>query len=406
MDLTTKLNKQAEIIASIDIGSSKILVIIAQRNGDELKVLGYGIEPSLGVKHGAVINIEATVKAVTKAVKNASLLANVDIDNVIVGISGTHISSVNSKGRVSISNEEVDKNDIMRVMTSAEALTIPADREVLHVLPKTYTIDDKVNVEEPLGMYGDVLEVQVHIVLGESSAIKNICKSVERCGIQISQKVLEPLAAAQVTLVEDEKKLGVCLIDIGAGVTNVSVFIDGSLQHTNVLPIAGGLVTDDIIFAFTMSQENAEALKKEHGCANAEMIEEEMVIEVEHISDGTLRKLSKRTLSEVITARYEEIFIEIQNDLVRNGYEDLIPAGFVLTGGASQIEGCALLLQSVFNKPVRLAENKKVTGIDNMITNPSFAVGIGLLFENNYQMMDAKKVSLLTKIKDMFVNEF
>jgi cell division protein FtsA len=406
MELTAKLNKQNEIVASIDIGSSKVLVIIAQRNKNELKVLGYGLEYSTGVRQGAVVNIDATVEAVSKAVKNASLLANVDIDNIFVGISGTHISSVNSKGRVSISNEEVDVDDIARVMISAEAITIPVDKEVLHVLPQNYTIDNKTNVEQPLGMYGNVLEAKVHIVIGESSAIKNICKSVEKCGIKISQKILEPLAASQVTLVEDEKKLGVCLIDIGAGITNVSVFIDGSLQHTNVLPIAGGLVTDDIVFAFTMSQEKAETLKKEYGCANSEMIKDDVTIEVEHISDSTLRKLSKRTLTEVIESRYEEIFMEVKNDLVRNGYDDLIPAGFVLTGGASQIEGCSELLQSVFNKPVRLAENKKVTGIDNMVTNPSFAVAIGLLFENNYQKENEKKISLLGKVKEMFMKEF
>ncbi|SFV57090.1 Cell division protein FtsA [hydrothermal vent metagenome] len=399
----SKKNKQNEIVVSLDIGSSKVLVIVAENTEEGLRVLGYGMEPSLGVKQGVVVHMDETIKAISKAVETASLVSDVRIDVVSVGISGTHISSLNSKGRVSISHNEVDKDDIRRVLTNAEAITIPANQEILHVLPQSFIIDSKTNLDEPLGMHGDVLEAKAHVVTGDSSAIKNIVKSVEQCGLKASDIILEPLAAAESCLTKDEKDLGVCLLDIGSGITNISVFVNGSIVHTNVLPIAGGLVTDDLVYAFTTSYKNAEVLKKQHGCALAELIKDEELIEVEHISDGQMRKLTKRTLAEVIEARYDEIFTAVKDDLKLNGYESLISAGIVLTGGAANIDGCSYLAESIFNKPVRLAQNKSVTGLDNMIVNPSFSVGIGLLLfegkQEKHSLFLFKQNNWIDKVK-------
>ncbi len=380
-------HQNSEIIVSLDIGSTKVLAIVAEKTTDGIHILGYGKKDSDGVKKGIIVNIDKVVIAIKSAIRDAELMAGCEINTVYAGISGDHVDSLTSGGRISILNGEIDKDDVTRVIQSAEAISIPANRDVIHVLVQSFVIDGKTEVDNPIGMHGDILEAKVHIVTGEISTIKNIAKSIAQCGLEIVSTILEPLAVSYTVLNNDEKDLGVCVVDIGGGTTDIAIYVNGSLQHTAVFPIAGISVTNDIMYAFNASQENAEKLKKKHGFALAELIKEEKFIEVEHMSDSEMHKLSNRTLAEVIEPRYEEIFTQIKNNLQLEGYENLIPSGFVLSGGGSKIKGCTHLAESIFNKPVRLGNNDGVKGLDNMKSNTTFSTAIGLiLFSQDKKM--------------------
>jgi cell division protein FtsA len=342
-------------------------------------VIGIGSHPSRGLKKGVVVNIESTVHSIQRAVEEAELMAGCQIHSVFAGIAGSHIRSLNSHGIVPIRDKEVAPGDVERVIDAARAVAIPADQKILHILPQEFVIDSQEGVREPIGMSGVRLEAKVHIVTGAVSAAQNIIKCVRRCGLEVDDIILEQLASSYSVLTEDEKELGVCLVDIGGGTTDIAVFTDGAIRHTAVIPIAGDQVTNDIAVALRTPTQNAEEIKIKYACALTQMASAEESIEVPSIGDRAPRKLARHTLAEVVEPRYEELLTLIQAELRRSGFEDLIAAGIVLTGGSAKIEGLIDLAEEIFHMPVRLGTPQYVTGLVDVVRNPIYATGVGLL---------------------------
>jgi cell division protein FtsA len=368
------------LIVGLDIGTSKVLAIVAELNlAGEVEVIGVGHHPSRGMKKGVVVNIESTVQSIQRAVEEAELMAGCQIHSVYAGIAGSHISSINSHGMVAIKDKEVATGDIERVIAAARAVAIPADQKVLHVLPQEFIIDKQEGIREPIGMSGVRLEAKVHIVTGAVSAAQNIIKCVRRCGLEVDDIILEQLASSISTLNDDEKELGVCLVDIGGGTTDISVFTEGAIRHTAVIPIAGDQVTNDIAVALRTPTQNAEDIKKKYGCALTQLASRDETIEVPSVGDRPPRKLSRQTLAEVIEPRMEELFSLVQAELRRSGFEDVLGSGVVLTGGSSKMEGMIDLAEEVFHMPVRLGVPQYVGGLKGVVQNPVFATGVGLV---------------------------
>ena len=368
------------LIVGLDIGTSKVLAIVGEQNANgELEIIGVGHHPSRGMKKGVVVNIESTVQSIQRAVEEAELMAGCQIQSVHAGIAGSHIRSTNSHGNVAIRDKEVSPFDIQRVIESASAMAIPADQKVLHVLPQEYIIDGQEGIREPVGMSGVRLEARVHIVTGAVSAVQNIVKCVRRCGLEVDDIILEQIASSVAVLTEDEKELGVCLVDIGGGTTDISVYTEGAIRHTAVIPIAGDQVTNDIAVALRTPTPNAEEIKKKFGCALTQLAHREETIEVPSVGDRPPRKLTRQTLAEVIEPRIEELFGLVQAELRRSGFEDVIGSGIVLTGGSSKMEGTVDLAEEVFHMPVRLGVPQYVGGLKGVVQNPIFATGVGLV---------------------------
>ncbi len=368
------------LIVGLDIGTSKVLAIVGEVNAaGEVEVIGVGHHPSRGMKKGVVVNIESTVQSIQRAVEEAELMAGCQIHSVYAGIAGSHIQSFNSHGVVAIKEKEVGAGDIDRVIAAARALAIPADQKVLHVLPQEFIIDKQEGIREPIGMSGVRLEAKVHIVTGAVSAAQNIVKCVRRCGLEVDDIILEQLASSISTLTEDEKELGVCLVDIGGGTTDISVFTEGAIRHTAVIPIAGDQVTNDIAVALRTPTQHAEDIKKRYGCALTQLAARDETIEVPSVSDRPPRSLSRQTLAEVIEPRIEELFGLIQAELRRSGFEEVLGSGIVLTGGSSKMEGMIDLAEEVFHMPVRLGIPQYVGGLKGVVENPVYATGVGLV---------------------------
>jgi cell division protein FtsA len=370
----------AKLIVGLDIGTSKVLAIVGEltTNGD-IEIIGVGHHPSRGMKKGVVVNIESTVQSIQRAVEEAELMAGCQIHSVYAGIAGSHIRSTNSHGNVAIRDKEVSDFDIQRVIESASAMAIPADQKVLHVLPQEYIIDGQEGIREPIGMSGVRLESRVHIVTGAVSAVQNIIKCVRRCGLEVDDIILEQLASSLAVLTDDEKELGVCLVDIGGGTTDISVYTEGAIRHTAVIPIAGDQVTNDIAVALRTPTPNAEEIKKKYGCALTQLAAREETIEVPSVGDRPPRKLTRQTLAEVIEPRVEELYGLVQAELRRSGFEDVIGSGIVLTGGSAKMEGMVDLAEEIFHMPVRLGVPQYVGGLKGVIQNPIFATGVGLV---------------------------
>jgi cell division protein FtsA len=370
----------AKLIVGLDIGTSKVLAIVGElTNNGEIEIIGVGHHPSRGMKKGVVVNIESTVQSIQRAVEEAELMAGCQIHSVYAGIAGSHIRSTNSHGNVAIRDKEVSDFDIQRVIESASAMAIPADQKVLHVLPQEYIIDGQEGIREPIGMSGVRLESRVHIVTGAVSAVQNIVKCVRRCGLEVDDIILEQLASSMSVLTDDEKELGVCLVDIGGGTTDISVYTEGAIRHTAVIPIAGDQVTNDIAVALRTPTPNADEIKKKYGCALTQLAQREETIEVPSVGDRPPRKLTRQTLAEVVEPRIEELYGLIQAELRRSGFEDVIGSGIVLTGGSSKMEGMVDLAEEVFHMPVRLGVPQYVGGLKGVIQNPIFATGVGLV---------------------------
>ncbi|MEJ2060769.1 MAG: cell division protein FtsA [Gammaproteobacteria bacterium] len=368
------------LLVGLDIGTSKVVAIVGEQNDEgRIEIIGLGSHPSRGLKKGVVVNIESTVQSIKRAVEEAELMAGCQIHSVIAGIAGSHVKSINSHGIVAIKDREVMSGDVERVIDAAKAVAIPADQQLLHVLPQEYVIDDQEGIHEPVGMSGVRLEAKVHIVTGAGSAVQNIIKCVRRCGLEADDVVLEQLASSYAVLNEDEKDLGVCLVDIGGGTTDVAVFAEGAIRHTSVIPIAGDQVTNDIAIALRTPTQYAEELKLKYACALKQLANPEESIEVPSVGDRPPRRLSRQTLADVVEPRYEEIFDLVKNDLRRSGFEDLIAAGVVLTGGASKMMGAVDLAEEVFHMPVRLGMPQQVSGLVDVVRNPIYATGVGLL---------------------------
>lgn len=368
------------LLVGLDIGTSKVAAIVGELAGDSsIEVIGIGSHPSRGLKKGVVVNIESTVQSIQRAVEEAELMAGCEIHSVYTGIAGSHVRSLNSHGIVAIRDREVTGGDVDRVIDAAKAVAIPADQKILHVLPQEFIIDNQEGIRDPIAMSGVRLEAKVHIVTGAESAAQNIVKCVQRCGLNVEDVVLEQLASSYAVLTDDEKELGVCLVDVGGGTSDVAVFSCGAIRHTAVIPIAGDQVTNDIAVSMRTPTQYAEDIKLRYACALSQLANPDETIEVPSVGDRPPRRLARQTLAEIVEPRYEELFALIRDELRRSGFEEAIAAGVVLTGGSSKMEGAVELAEEIFHMPVRLGVPQHVNGLGDVVSNPIHSTGVGLL---------------------------
>jgi len=375
-------NSEPTRVVGLDIGTSKVAAIVGEINPEgELEIVGIGTHPSHGLKKGVVINIESTVQSIQRAVEEAELMSGRQIDSVYAGIAGSHIRSINSHGIVAVRDRdrEVYPQDVERVIDAAQAMAIPADQKILHILPQEYIIDNQEGIKEPLGMSGVRLEAKVHLVTCAVNAAQNIEKCIERCGLTVNDIILEQLASSYAVLTDDERDLGVCLVDIGGGTTDIAVFTDGAIRHTAVIPIAGDQVTNDIAMALRTPTQYAEDIKMKYACALTQLARADETIKVPGVGDKPMKELSRQALAEVVEPRYDELFTLIQAELRRSGFEELVASGIVLTGGASKMEGVIDLAEEIFHMPVSLGLPRNVVGLKDIVRNPVYATGVGLL---------------------------
>jgi cell division protein FtsA len=368
------------LLVGLDIGTSKVVAIVGEMAGDSsIEVIGIGSHPSRGLKKGVVVNIESTVQSIQRAIEEAELMAGCEIHSVYAGIAGSHVRSLNSHGIVAIRDKEVASGDVERVIDAAKAVAIPADQKILHVLPQEFIIDNQEGIRDPIAMSGVRLEAKVHIVTGADSAAQNIVKCVQRCGLHVEDIVLEQLASSFAVLTEDEKELGVCLVDIGGGTTDLALFANGAIRHTAVIPIAGDQVTNDIAVSMRTPTQYAEDIKLRYACALSQLANPDETIEVPSVGDRPPRRLARQTLAEIVEPRYEELFGLIREELRRSGFEEAIAAGVVITGGSAKMEGAVELAEEIFHMPVRLGLPQHVSGLVEVVSNPIHSTGVGLL---------------------------
>jgi cell division protein FtsA len=390
------LGKKADkdVIVGLDIGTSKVLALVGEITADgSIEVVGMGSQPSRGLKKGVVVNIESTVQSIQRAVEEAELMADCEINAVYAGIAGSHVRSLNSHGVVAIRDREVTHGDVEHVIDAAKAVAIPADQRILHVLPQEFLIDGQEGIRDPIGMSGVRLEAKVHIVTGADSAAQNIIKCVQRCGLAVEDVVLEQLASSFAVLTDDEKELGVCLVDVGGGTTDIAVFAGGAIRHTAVIPIAGDQVTNDIAVSMRTPTHYAEDIKIRYACALSQLANPDESIEVPSVGDRPARRLARQTLAEVVEPRYEELFNLIREELRRSGFEEMIAAGIVLTGGSARMEGAIELAEEIFHVPVRLGLPGPVKGLADVVRNPIYSTGVGLLLYARENAMPASSRS-------------
>ncbi len=382
-----RVNENRSLIVGLDIGTSKIVVIAAEVDSEGgFEIIGMGSHLSRGLKKGVVVNIETTVNAIQRALEEVELMANCRIREVYTGVAGNHIKSFNSHGMVAIKDKEVSQIDVERVMETAKAVNIPADQQVLHILNQEFIIDGQEDVREPIGMSGIRLEVKVHIVTGAVSAVQNIMKCVRRCGLEVRDVVLQPLASAMAVLSEDEKDLGVCLLDIGVGTTDIAVYAHGAIRHTAVIPIAGDQITNDIAMALRTPTKDAEDIKCRYGCALRGMADPQEMVEVSGVGDRGTRQLSRQTLAEVIEPRVEELYFLVQAELRRSGFEELLSSGIVITGGSSSLQGMVELGEEIFHMPVRMGLPLYRGSLAEVVRTPRFSTGVGLIIAGMEQL--------------------
>jgi cell division protein FtsA len=378
--ITPRPREARNLLVALDIGTSKIVTLVAEITPeDTLNLIGMGSHPSRGLKKGVVVNIESTVNAIQRSLEEAELMADAKIKEVITGIAGSHIKSFNSHGMVAIKDKEVAQYDIDRVIETARAVNIPMEQQVLHILEQEFIIDGQGGVRQPLGMSGMRLEVKVHIVTGAVSAAQNIMKCVRRCGLEVKDLMLQPLASADAVLLDDERDLGVCLVDVGGGTTDIAVFTDGAIKHTAVIPIAGDQITNDIAMALRTPTRDAEELKIAHGVALRQLASATDMIEVPGVGERGPRELSRQTLAEVIEPRVEELYSLIQRELRSSGLEELLSSGVVITGGSALMKGMVELGEEVFHMPVRVGLPQYTGGLAEVVRNPRYATAMGLL---------------------------
>jgi cell division protein FtsA len=411
----SKVREDKNLIVGLDIGTSKIVTIVAELLPEgTLKVIGLGQHPSRGLKKGVVINIDSTMQAIQRSLEEAELMADCKIKTVFTGIAGNHIKSLNSHGMVKIKDAEVSQMDVDRVVETARAVALPADQQILHILTQEFIIDGQDDVREPLGMSGMKLEVKVHIVTGAVAAAQNIVKCIKRCGLEVSDLILQPLASSIAVLTEDEKELGVCLVDIGGGTTDIAVFKNGAIRHTAVIAIAGDQMTNDIAVAFRTPTQSAEDIKIKYGCALRQLADPREVVEVPGVDGREARQLSIQTLAEVIEPRVVELYELVLQELRRSGMEEMIASGIVITGGSAMMRGMMELGEEIFHMPVRLGMPRYVGGLSEVISNPRYATGVGLILMGKQQLerhlngqMDSTSVGrIFEKMKSWFQGNF
>jgi cell division protein FtsA len=412
-----RMSKKTEnnLIVGLDIGTSKVVAIVGEVTVEgTIEIIGVGTQPSRGLKKGVVVNIESTVQSIQRAVEEAELMAGCQIRSVYAGIAGSHVKSINSHGIVAVKDKEVTPADVARVIDAAKAVAIPADQRILHVLPQEFLIDNQEGIRDPISMSGVRLESRVHLVTGAVSAAQNIIKCVRRCGLDVDDIILEQLASSASVLTDDEKELGVCLVDIGGGTTDIAVFTEGAIRHTAVIPIAGDQVTNDIAVALRTPTQYANDLKIKYACALRQLATEEETIEVPSVGDRAPRRLARQTLAEVVEPRYEELLSLVQAELRRSGFEEICAAGIVLTGGSSKMEGVIELAEEIFHMPVRLGVPQHVSGLVDVIRNPIHATGVGLLLfglkqQSSFSSQELEENSgdsLWKKMKSWFQGNF
>jgi cell division protein FtsA len=395
MSGSKKAARHSDTIVGIDFGTTKICVVVGQLTPDGLEIVGIGKQPSLGIRKGVVVNIPSTVEAVKKAVEVAELMAGCEINSAYAGIAGGHIKGFNSTGVVAIKDKEVTPQDVERAIDAAKAVAIPMDREIIHVLPQEFTVNDQDGVKDPIGMCGVRLESKVHIVSGAASSAQNIIKCANQAGINVSDIVLEPLASAEATLAADEKELGVALVDIGGGTTDIAIFARGGVVHTAVIAMAGNHITNDIAVGLRTSIQDAEAIKQAYGCAMASMLPNEQVIEVPGVGGRKPREVSRSVLAKIIEPRVEEILSLVSQEIINSGYKHLLSAGVVITGGASLLEGTPELAEFILEMPVRRGSPQGVGGLTDVVRSPIYSTAVGLLL---YGMKNRSEVRF--KIRD------
>ena len=367
------------LIVGLDIGTSKIACIVAEVTAEgTLEVIGAGMHQSSGMKKGMVVNIDATVGAIQQALQEAELMADCKIREVYTGIAGGHIRSSNAHGMIKIKDKEVAQTDVVRAIETASSISLPGDQQILHILEQEFSIDGQEGIKKPLGMSGLRLEVEIHIVTGAVSAVQNILKCIHRCGLEVNDMILQPLASSKAVLADDEKELGVCLVDIGGGTTDVAIFTNGAIRHTAVIPIAGDQITNDIAMALRTPTRDAEDIKIKYGCALRQLATD-APIEVPGVGERSARMLSRQTLAEVIEPRVEELYSLVQTELRRSGMEELLSSGIVITGGSAALQGMVELGEEIFHLPVRLGLPRNIGGLSAVVKTPRYATGVGLL---------------------------
>ena len=371
--------KQDKLLVGLDIGTTKICTVVGEVQNGLVNIIGIGSHPSKGLRKGVVVNIEGTVQSIRKAVEEAELMAGCQINSVFAGIAGGHVRGINSHGVIAVKNREITEHDIARVIDAASTISIPMDRKVIHVLPQEYIVDDQNGIRDPVGMCGVRLEGKVHIVTGAATSAENVVRCANRAGLHVQNIVLEQLGCSEAVLSPEEKELGVGIVDIGGGTTDLVIFSNGSIKHTSVLSLAGSHITSDISLGLRTPAEDAEKLKKKYGCALVSMVNKEEMIEVPSVGGRKSRTLSRQTLAEIIEPRVEEILTLVQGEIVRSGYANLIGSGIVLTGGTSIMEGMPEIAEQVFDLPVRRGYPVGITGLVDLVNSPIYATGVGLV---------------------------
>ncbi len=409
-----KQHQDSQLVVGLDIGTSKILAVVGEMSPTgEIEIIGYGHHPSRGLKRGVVANIESTVQSIQRAVEEAELMAGCQIYSVHAGIAGAHINSFNSHGVVAIRDKEVSGEDVARVIEAAQAIAIPTDQQMLHILPQDFIIDGQEGIREPISMSGVRMEAKVHIITGAVSAAQNIIKCIHRCGLEVDDIILEQLASSHSVLTDDEKELGVCMIDIGGGTTDIAVFTEGAIRHTAVIPIAGDQITNDIAVALRTPTQAAEDIKKQWGCALIQLASGDEEIQTPSVGDREPRGLARQTLAEVIEPRVEELYELCKSELRRSGFEELMGSGIVLTGGSSKMEGMVELAEEVFHVPVRRGAPSYNGGLKDVVNSPIFATGVGLIqfgFNNRDTSLIAppphEQATVVNRMKSWFEGHF
>jgi cell division protein FtsA len=392
-----------DFVVGLDIGTTKICCIVGEvveaGPNPVIDIVGIGTAPSTGLRKGVVVNIDATVESITKAVEEAELMAGVEISTVYTGIAGGHIKSFNSTGIVAVKDKEIREQDVQRVIDAAKAVAIPLDREVIHIIPQEYMINGQDGIRDPIGMSGVRLEAKVHIVTGAVTSAQNIVKCANKAGLNVAEICLEPIASAEAVLTEDEKELGVILVDIGGGTSDIAIFKDGAIIHTGVLAIGGNHITNDIAVGLRTPQAEAEAIKVAHGCALAALVKPDETIEVPGVGGRKPRVLARKLLAEIIEPRVEEIFSLIQREVMKAGAGDMLSGGVVITGGATLLEGMPELAEFVFEMPVKRGVPLEIGGLRDVVNSPKYATGVGLL---KYGAQNLQKSKFTIREKNIY----
>jgi len=404
--------KHDQLLVGLDIGTSKIACIVSDAAPDgKLDIIGIGTHPSRGLRKGVVVNIESTVESIRLAVEEAELMAGVEIKSVFTGIAGSHIRGYNSHGVVATKNGEVTAEDVARVIDAARAMNIPADQKILHILPQEYIIDNQDGIREPVGMSGVRLESKVHIVTGAVSSAQNIVKCCNRCGLDVADMVLEQVASSEAVLSQDEKDIGVVLLDMGGGTTDIAVFLDGAIRHTAVIPIGGDHLTNDLVVGLRTSAREADQLKKKYGSCLVSIVSPDEQVEVPSVGGRPPRPMPRQVMAQILEPRVEELFELVKAELQRSGFKELMAAGLVLTGGCSLLDGAVELGEEVFDMPVRLGRPQNAGGLAEVVGSPIFATGVGLVqyghrFRRHKPMGKAENIPLFARIWQRMRNWF